>query len=56
MESELRHILTEALAEEEPQEADLATAIRRRFHGVGGLDDLPPHPPIAVKPPHEFEP
>lgn len=54
MESELRHILAEALAEEEREEIDLAEAIHRRFLPLGGLDELAEHPPITARTPIDF--
>ncbi len=51
MESELRHILKEALGESEP-ELSLAESIRRRFAPFGGVDDLvlPPREPMPEPP------
>jgi plasmid stability protein len=50
MEAELRQILKEALADRRDRrnEVDLATAIRRRFEPLGGLDHLEAHPPVLV--------
>ncbi len=44
MESELRHILAEALAQDAVAEMTLAERIRRRFEPLGGLD-LPERAP-----------
>ena len=55
MEAEIRAILTEALARDEEGGPDLATAIRRRFAPLGGVD-LPPHPPVKIAPPPDFDP
>jgi len=54
MEAELRHILWEAVGEEEAN-SNLAEAIRRRFLPFGGVDELKPHPPVSVKEPPAFE-
>lgn len=48
MESELRHIISTALAGGHNRELNLADAIRRRFLPLGGVDDLMPHPPIVI--------
>jgi plasmid stability protein len=53
MESELRHILNAALADEERAETNLAEAIRRRFLPFGGVDYLEPHPQSVLGPHHE---
>lgn len=46
MEEEARSILREALLTTEPAGEDLASAIRRRFEAVGGVDlELPPRDP-----------
>jgi plasmid stability protein len=56
MESELRHILKEALgAEKRRPEPNLAEAIRRRFLPLGGADEIEPHPPVPVGEPPRFE-
>jgi plasmid stability protein len=55
MESELRHILNEALATTRDRDPDLAEAIRRRFAPLGGLEDLEPHPPVEVAEPPVFD-
>jgi plasmid stability protein len=51
MESELRHILSTALAADKGRESNLADAIRRRFAPLGGID-LEPHPrqPVGESP------
>ena len=56
MESELRHILNEALAGEQEDSVSLAEAIRRRFHPLGGMEDLPSHPVVIMGEPLVFEP
>src|SRR5690349_1150737 len=50
MEAELRQILRDALsaARGREQEPNLAEAIRGRFLGLGGVDDLEPHPAVPV--------
>ncbi len=55
MEAELRHILSDVLADERGEEINLAEAIRRRFAPLGGVE-LEPHPPVPVGPPSSFEP
>ena len=55
MEAELRHMLRAALAaEREDREINLADAIRRRFLALGGVDELPRHPPVATGDPPVF--
>jgi plasmid stability protein len=54
MESELRHILSAVLAEDQAQEINLAEAIRRRFAPLGGVE-LEPHPRQPVGEPPSFE-
>jgi plasmid stability protein len=54
MEAELRQILRTVLAAEEPQEVDLAEAIRRRFAPLGGME-LDPLPPVPVRDPPTFD-
>ena len=49
MEAELRQILANSLGESRP-EPDLATAIRRRFAPLGGVE-LEPHPPVPTREP-----
>jgi len=56
MESELRHILTEALAKDREHTDSLAEAIRRRFEPLGGVEDLPSHPAVKLSEPIAFEP
>jgi plasmid stability protein len=48
MESELRHILSDALGGDGKRETNLAEAIRRRFLPFGGVDQLEPHPPAPI--------
>jgi plasmid stability protein len=56
-EAEVLHIVSEALgAGSEAVEPNLAEAIRRRFASLGGVNDLEPHPPVAIEPPASFEP
>ena len=56
METELRHILNEALGAERPRpEPNLAEAIRRRFLPLGGADEIEPHPPVPAGEPRRFE-
>ena len=51
MESELRHILSDVLADDKGQEINLAEAIRRRFAPFGGVEiELPPRE-LARDPP-----
>ena len=54
MEAELRHILRETLAGEEPRELNLAEAIRRRFAPFGGVE-LEPHPDVPAREPPRFD-
>jgi plasmid stability protein len=49
--AELRALITEPL-----KELDLAEAIRRRMLPLGGIDDLPPHPPTEPGAPLTLEP
>lgn len=51
MEAEVRHILTEAVAIEEPAPTDLASAISRRFAVLGGVDLELPAREIIRSPP-----
>ena len=53
MEAELRHILSDVLADEGNQ-LNLAEAIRRRFEPLGGVE-LDPHPPVPVRDPPTFD-
>jgi plasmid stability protein len=53
MEAELRHILSDALADEQDQ-PNLAEVIRRRFAPLGGVE-LNPHPPVSVREPPSFD-
>lgn len=53
MEAELRHILSDTLAVDQPGDDDLGTAIGRRFAPFGGVE-LEPHPPQAVPDPPGF--
>ena len=52
MEAEARIILREALMKTRPESgADLATAIRRRFEPLGGVElELPPREPVRDPP------
>lgn len=51
MEEEARNILRTALAETPSEPENLATAIRRRFAPLGGVEiDIPPREPMR-KPP-----
>jgi antitoxin FitA len=51
MEAEARHILRAALAEDDTPVTDLASAIRRRFHRLGGVDfSLPARQPMRPPP------
>jgi antitoxin FitA len=54
MEAELRHILSDALANEKSGDPNLAEAIRRRFAPLGGVE-LDPHPPVPVRDPPTFD-
>jgi plasmid stability protein len=54
MESELRHILTNAVASERNREPNLAESIRRRFEPFGGVEDPEPHPPVLAGEPPVF--
>ncbi len=54
MESELRHILSDVLADDKGQEINLAEAIRRRFAPFGGVE-LEPHPPVPIREPPTFD-
>ncbi len=56
LEAELRAIITEAATAEPPKGLNLAEAIRRRMLALGGIDDLPPHPPTQPGAPLTFEP
>jgi plasmid stability protein len=56
LEAELRHILSEALAEERKRETNLAEATRRRFLPLDGVDQLEPHPPVQVRNPQVPDP
>lgn len=53
MEEEVRAILRKALAEKDNRAANLATAIRRRFGPLGGVD-LPPREQETVPAPPDF--
>ena len=53
MEAELRHILSDALADQGKPEINLAEAIRRRFAPLGGVE-LEPHPAVLVGEPPSF--
>lgn len=47
MEEEARDILRVALATSEPEPDNLATALRRRFEPLGGVElDIPPRQPM----------
>lgn len=47
MEEEARDILRVALATGEPEPDNLATALRRRFEPLGGVElDIPPRQPV----------
>jgi antitoxin FitA len=51
MESELRHILSNTLADGGLRETNLAEAIRRRFAPFGGVElDAPPNQQIGEPP------
>jgi plasmid stability protein len=51
MEEEVRVILRAAIAERAPAEQGLATAIRRLFEPLGGVElDLPPREPMPPPP------
>jgi plasmid stability protein len=51
MEDEARNILREALAQGEGPSEDLASAIHRRFAGLGGIElELPRREPIRRPP------
>lgn len=54
MEAELREIIKKAVeANAEPEEVNLAEAIRRRFAKYGGVE-LEPHPPTPMREPPDF--
>lgn len=53
MEAELRHILSDVLADAGRPEIDLAEATRRCFAPLGGVD-LEPHPAVPVGEPPSF--
>lgn len=51
MEEEAREILRIALTSSSPVRGNLATCIRRRFAGIGGLDlELPRRDPMRLAP------
>lgn len=51
MEEEARNILREALAKETTSPRDLATAVRKRFAAVGGVDlEIPARDPMREPP------
>ena len=55
-EAEALQILTEVLlADREESGRAFAEAIHRRFAALGGIEELPPHPPAPSGPPPEFE-
>lgn len=55
--AEAAHILVEVLGAERCEPGpNLAEAIHRRFAALGGVDDLPPHPPVLADAPPTFEP
>lgn len=54
MEAELRRIIHDAVKEDATAEVGLATAIRRRFAPVGGVD-LPDHPDEPLRQPPTFK-
>jgi antitoxin FitA len=56
LEAEVRAIVTEAVGHDAGEDVNLAEAIRRRFAPFGGVDDLPPHPPVLANNPPTFEP
>lgn len=55
MESELRHILSDALTGEKNRGINLAESIRRRFAPFGGVGDLEPQPPTPIRTPPSFD-
>lgn len=56
IEAEALALLSKAVAADRRKaEPDLAEAIHRRFAALGGLDDLPEHPPVPTEPPPELE-
>jgi plasmid stability protein len=55
MEAEAREILKVGLSKKEPQKLDLATAIRKIFEPLGGMDlEIPPRTEL-IGPPPKFE-
>jgi antitoxin FitA len=56
VETEALQILTEALsANSQTSGRNLAETIHRRFAALGGVEELPPHPPVSTEPPTEFD-
>jgi plasmid stability protein len=56
MEAELRQILGDALGGDDSRpEPNLAEAIHRRFLPLGVVEELEPHPPVAVADPLRFD-
>lgn len=52
IEAEARQILADSLASDLFEAGpNLAKAIHRRFAALGGIDELPPHPPVSTEPP-----
>src|SRR5579862_1151316 len=57
LEAEALQILTDALlADREETGRELAEAIHNRFSALGGIEELPPHPPVPSELPPEFDP
>ena len=56
VEAEALQTLIGALSADRPKSGrQLAEAIHRRFAALGGVDDLPSHPPVPTEPPPEFD-
>lgn len=56
-EAEAVQILADALLPDRQRSGlELAEAIHRRFAAVGGVEDLPLHPPVPAEPPSNFDP
>ena len=57
LEAEALQILTDALLADRGRTGrELAEAIHNRFSALGGIEELPPHPPVPNEPPPEFDP